>query len=320
MTRVIVTALCLALAACGTNRPNPLIVPSPFQIGQPFIGAERNEELIGSITETASVIVEPIEGLSGALNTALTQDVVAAAQASDIPLSADVPSQSADRLRGRFEAWIDRGQNLNGTVVWRLVTADGELIDIFEATAPMQPFTGEGEGFFEMENPAWRRAVAEATVIELAQVLDARPMTARRLQGLAEETVARGPPVLVPPIAGAPGDGEITLTRAVRALLEQQGVFVINPDAPPEGFSETSAYTLRGAVAMGEAGPEGSQPIAISWDLYSPSGGHLGNVAQQNQIEAGSLDGPWGEVAIYAAMGAVEGILTLLALIPSEGT
>jgi len=318
MSRFFLILLCAALSACGTNRPSPFIVPHPFQLSQPFQGAERNEELLASITETASVVLEPIEGLSPALNEALAVDILEAAQGNDIPLSSSSGTQNAEHLSGRFEPWVDRGNQLNGTIIWRLQNADGELLDTFEAGAVMQA-NAESE-LTPSDEAAWREVIAQQTSARLGAVLDARPLTARRRQGLDDDVARRGPPILVPSITGAPGDGDLSLTRSVRALLEQQGVNVIDPQLPPDGFDASAAYTLSGAVGMGTPNPEAGQPIAISWDLYGPDGGHLGNVAQQNQIEPGSLDGPWGEVAIYAAMGAVDGILTLLSLIPSEGS
>lgn len=318
MMRLIVLLSCLMLAACGVPRPSALVVPSPFQIDQPFEGAERNEELIGSILETASVVLEPIDGLSGEFNAALMDDVTEAAQDHDIPLSMDREARSADRLRGRFDAVVDRGHGLMGVVSWELETADGEAIDRFQVSAPMRTYSEWDANLFDLDNTTWRTMIAEETASELAAVLDSRPLTARRLAGLPGASNAMGPPVLLSAITGAPGDGNLSLTRAVRALLEQQDVNVINPDHPPEGFDASAAYTLSGTVQVGETDPVGGQPIAISWDLYSPDGAHLGNVAQSNMIEPGSLDGPWGEVAVYAGMGAVEGIMTLLALIPSQ--
>jgi len=320
MSRLLVLLMCTVLAACGTNRPNPLIVPSPFQVAQPFQGAERNDELLAAITETASVVVSPVEGLSETLNQSLIEDVTEAAQRRDIPLSTNTGTRSADRLTGRFEAWVDRMQRLNGTVIWRLENTNGELIDMFEAGAPMYPNAGSGGTLTPGGEQAWREAIADETAILLGDALDARPMAARLYQDETERETASGPPVMIPAISGAPGDGNLSLTRAVRSLLEQQGVAVIDPNLPPDGFVPERAYTLRGAVGMGAPMPEGAQPIAITWDLYSPTGAHLGNVAQQNMIQAGSLDGPWGEVAIYAAMGATEGILTLLSTIPDEGS
>ena len=320
MMRFIVLLSCLALAACGIPRPHALAVPSPFQIDQPFLGAERNDELIGSITETTSLVVEPISGVSEAFNAALMEDIARAAQDHDIPLSTNADARSADRLRGRFDAQLTRSQRLDGIIVWQLETVEGQLIDQFAVSAPMRTFANWEQSLFDLENTDWREAIAEATAIELAQVLDSRPLTARRLQGIPGASAAMGPPVVIPAITGAPGDGNLSLTRSVRALLDQQDVFVVDPGLLPDNFDAGAAYTLRGTVEMGEIEPNAGQPIAISWDLYAPDGSHLGNVAQQNVVQPGSLDGPWGEVAVYAATGAVDGIMTLLAVIPSEGS
>lgn len=319
MKHALILILALMLVGCGVNRPNPFIVPSPFQIDQPFEGADRDDELVSSIMETASVVLTPIDGLSGEFNAALMNDVADAAQIHDIPLSTDSEARTADRLRGRFDAVVDRGLGLVGVVSWELQTASGEVIDRFQVDYPMRTYSEWDANLFDVENSTWREAIAEETASELAQVLDSRPLTARRLSGLPGASSAMGPPVVVTAITGAPGDGDASLTRTVRALLEQQDVNAIDPALPPEGFDSAEAYVLNGQVALGEIDTlTGSQAIAISWDLYDPAGTHLGNVAQQNVIEAGSLDGPWGEVAVYAGMGAVEGIMTLLALIPSQ--
>jgi len=310
---------CLALAACGGGpRPHPLAIPSPFQLDAPFHRAEQNDELIGSVTEAASVVIEPIDGLSGPFNAALMRDVSDAAQAQDVPLSPDVETRSAERLRGRFSAWIARNDGLMGTVIWRLESEDGELIDSFETNAPMRTYSEWDDSVFDVENAGWRQAIAEETALLLRAAMDERPMIAQRVQAPSELAASQGPPILVPQITGAPGDGNLSLTRSVRALLEQQSINIVDPAYPPEGFEPQAAYTLRGGVAMGEA-YTGAQSIAISWDLYGPDGRHLGNVAQQTEVAPGALDGPWGEVAIYAAMGAVEGIMTLLTVIPENG-
>ncbi len=319
MNRLLIIFMCLAFAGCSSPRPHPLAVPSPFQIALPFLGDSQDSELLRSITETASVVLEPIEGISGEFGAALLSAVAEAAQENDIPLATGVEAISADRLRGRFEPRIVRGVGLDGVIVWRLFTSDGELIDGFETRAPMRAYADWDDNIFDLENVAWREAMASQTARALAQVLDARPATAARLAGLPGAGSTSGPPIMVPPVTGAPGDGELSLTRAVRALLAQTGVVVVDPALPPEDFDAGSAYTLQGLVQLGEVLPEGGQPIVLSWDLYSPQGNHLGNIAQQNLIEPGSLDGAWGEVAIFAAMGAVEGIFALLATLPPEG-
>ena len=42
-------------------------------------------------------------------------------------------------------------------------------------------------------------------------------------------------------------------------------------------------------------------------------GGEIGTVGQENEIPAGLLDGPWGDVAYMVAVSAQDGIMELVA-------
>jgi hypothetical protein len=109
---------------------------------------------------------------------------------------------------------------------------------------------------------------------------------------------------LVPPVAGAPGDGSKSLTAAIQRELQGKGVTVA--DRP-----SASAYRVEGAVTLGEA-RDGKQPIQIEWVVKDPQGKRLGTVSQKNDIPEGSLDGAWGKTADQAAGAAVQGIVKLL--------
>ncbi len=302
---IIITLLAITLSACGTSRPDFFAVPDPFQVPLPFSGDRANSDLVNSITETASIVVEPVEGLPEELNKTLSGEVAGVAQENDIPLSTITSARTADRLRGSYQTDPTSNGTI-GTINWRFETSSGFLINEFSASARLPRNDNETD-------LTWQRDIAAATAISLRQIIDARPAAAARLAGLpGTETILNGPPILVPAITGAPGDGSISLTRAVRLILTEEGNRAIDPDNPPADFSAEEAHTVQGQVALGEPLAEGGQMITISWDLYGPDGAHLGNIAQENLIEPGSLDGPWGEIAIYAGMGAVEGIMSLL--------
>ena len=114
----------------------------------------------------------------------------------------------------------------------------------------------------------------------------------------AEEVAA-----VVPLVAGAPGDGNSTLSAALQRELSRQGVALV--DKP--GIS----YRVEGKVVMGQTA-DGKQPIQIDWRVKDPQGKALGTVSQKNEIPPGSLDGAWGKVADAAAAAAAQGILKLL--------
>jgi hypothetical protein len=110
---------------------------------------------------------------------------------------------------------------------------------------------------------------------------------------------------VVSPVTGAPGDGEQSLTTAMRRHLTNAGVKLV------EG-SSASAYTVKGTVQLGSA-DGGQQPITIRWQVVDPAGKQIDKaVVQRNKIPAGSLDGPWGKVADLAASEAAKSIAKLI--------
>jgi hypothetical protein len=132
-------------------------------------------------------------------------------------------------------------------------------------------------------------AVAEGPPVTVAAVPTALP----RANG-----------VLVTPVSGAPGDGQRSLTTALKKRLYAGGIKLAN------GTTE-NVYMVRGSVVMSDASG-GKQSIRIDWLVLDPTGRRLGTVSQQNTIPRGSLNGPWGAVADAAAGAAAAGIIKLL--------
>ena len=109
---------------------------------------------------------------------------------------------------------------------------------------------------------------------------------------------------MMPAVNGAPGDGGTSLPVALQRELAKSGVAVSDRSAP-------GAYRIEGRVAIGQ-GKEGRQPIQIDWTVKDGQGNRLGTVSQKNEIEAGSLDGEWGQTADMAAAAAAQGIIKLM--------
>ena len=110
--------------------------------------------------------------------------------------------------------------------------------------------------------------------------------------------------VVVAPVAGAPGDGQRSLTTALKKRLYAGGVKLANGPA-------VNVYTVKGSVVLGDASG-GKQSIRIDWLVLDPTGKKLGTVSQQNTIPKGALNGPWGAIADAAAGAAASGIIKLL--------
>ena len=118
----------------------------------------------------------------------------------------------------------------------------------------------------------------------------------------ASQPVARG--IWVRPIAGAPGDGDVSLTRAMRyALIGAKVAVTSEPNA--------ARHHLQGQVVLGAAKNE-KQPVEIRWTVTFPDGGIVGHAVQRNVVPAGTFDGRWGESASIIAAAAIDGVKDVL--------
>lgn len=110
-------------------------------------------------------------------------------------------------------------------------------------------------------------------------------------------------------VAGAPGDGEQALERALSNRLLDQGFAI-------ETTPAADAYEIQGTVRLAPAASRGKENVRIDWTVFGPEGTRLGNVTQVKEIRAGSLDRHWGAAADAAATAAAHDILKLL---PQQG-
>ncbi len=141
-----------------------------------------------------------------------------------------------------------------------------------------------------------------AAAVETPAAVPAKPKPA----AAPAEVVA-----VVPAVTGAPGDGKTALAEAMKRALKQQGIKLASA-------AKAGAYKIQGQVEVGAAA-NGQQPITIRWVVVDPAGKQMEKtVVQNNKIVAGSLDGPWGEIADQAA-GAAASEVTKLLQKPANG-
>jgi hypothetical protein len=110
--------------------------------------------------------------------------------------------------------------------------------------------------------------------------------------------------VAVPAVAGAPGKGNAELAAAMRKVLKQSGWPVLSA-------KREDALTISGNVVLSK--PSGNmQKIKLVWSVSTPDGKSLGDVVQENEVSAGSLDAGFGENAGFVAEAAATGIFDLI--------
>jgi hypothetical protein len=101
-------------------------------------------------------------------------------------------------------------------------------------------------------------------------------------------------------VTGAPGDGDTALLRQMRIKLPDTGDLVVR-------YEQSADFVVRGVVKLTQlAGHQ--QQIEIHWLVYDTRGEEAGDVAQGHDIDQGSLDRYWGDVAVAVASEAAGGV------------
>lgn len=135
---------------------------------------------------------------------------------------------------------------------------------------------------------------------------DATPVTAAMTPASTQvASTANASVTFVSPVFGAPGDGQTSLTTAMKRHLGERGVKLTENKG-------SAAYTVAGSVQMGDP-EDGKQPITIRWVVKDQNGKPVTQaVVQRNKVDAGSLDGAWGQIADFAAAEAAKTVADLL--------
>ncbi len=273
----LIPLLALALAAC-----QPL--PHPFSDLRPPPSSPAM-----SPPDAVGIVVDPVAGAPAPTATALGEAMADALRKEDVPADTKVGNAKSYHLAGTAQANED-GQRTRVTIVWALRGPDGRAV-------------GQETTSDEVPSAIWRDGDKE-----LAKALSAKAALAlaARVEGdVPVEKQVHDPVVALRPVTGAPGDGGNALSRAIGAVLVRAGVVLKAKPADQEN------YWLSGKVEISPV-PDGKQNVKITWSLARPDGSAIGQVSQENQVPAGSLDGTWGDVAYDVAAAAAGGIVELI--------
>ena len=197
----------------------------------------------------------------------------------DVVSSRVVANQGSYLLVGEFSETPTDSIHL----LWRIVAADGVVIGLFDQVG----------------------ATDEANLAKLAQ--DAANRIAMLMKAAdpprAKSRTFTFPTVVLHPVDGAPGDGRISLTSAMRAALGRRSIRVLDD-------SHDGALVVLGSVKTSIRGD--GQLVEVHWSVINEVGRELGSVTQSNVVPVGMLDGSWGEIAHAVADGGAAGVIALL--------
>ena len=263
------------------------------------------------------IAVAPIIGTTPQVAQDLTEALVAAGKERGLTLLPE-GGKANYTLRGYLVA-TSEGKGSKITYIWDVNDAQGSRVARVSGEEVVAGRSGADP--WSSVDSAAIRSIAGKTASQLAAsmprgrggsassvaaVSDAAPAATAATASAPSPRVAspKAAGVIVAPVSGAPGDGQRSLTTALKKRLYAGGVKLANGPA-------VNVYMVKGSVKLADASG-GKQSIRIDWQVLDPSGKKLGTVSQQNMIPRGSLNGPWGAIADAAAGAAAAGIIKLL--------
>ena len=268
--------LLLALAGCGD-------LPRPFQ-GQPGANAVRLAQpppaRLAVVAITDPVLMPEAAGLT------FTDSLAAGLQALEVPA---------------FAGRVQQGD-------WKLTVHTEQRGDAVIPAFRVQDATGRERGategppipavFWTRADPVTLREAAAGGVPAIADLLS-------RIQGTEQRAdpnslFNRPARVWIPPVQGAPGDGNQSLSVQLRRELAKLGPMVVDR---PDNVDFNVQGTVRAVPTAG-----GMQRIEIQWLVVTPTGREVGRILQLNEIPAGTLNGFWGDVSVVVAKEASSGV------------
>lgn len=268
-------ALPLLLVACGD-------LPQPFA---------------GRLDPTAARLVQPpparlaVPAPTHALLTEAAADTLAGAVA-DALIDREVPAVAHEARPGDWQVVVSaelRGARVVPTYTVRdeRGRAQGTATGI---AMPPQAWSDGDPYMLKMEAAAIAPKIAEMLV----------GIDAARKRSDPHSLYNRPAQVAVLLVTGAPGDGNMALTRHMRAQLPKLGDVVQDS---PEGADFTVAGRVRTAPGAGN-----TTRVEIQWLINDAAGHDLGRVVQINEVPVGSITPFWGDVALVVAQEAAGGV------------
>lgn len=235
-------------------------LPRPFE-------RDNANPLLTANSGLLPVAVSPVAGAPG-----LAEGMAEALVAEDIAASIGSLGPPALTLRGR----IDKSGPAR-IVRWQVAAPTGQILGEVSQPLPAAPVA-------ERPRPG---AAATSAVAQLLRGDDS---------GAAD--VAARPRVAVRPVVAPKDFDGGTLTRAMAAALERQGL-AVDPDKP--------AFVVEGSLRIGPAG-NGQDMVEVDWTVRDSAGKELGVVSQGSPVPHQQLLGAVGPLARDIANAGAEGI------------
>jgi hypothetical protein len=291
---------CVTLvSACGSSHgqwiPPGLGIDQLMPLPQPFKAHVKTISPASGANAENDVTITSIAGLSPNDARQLAEAISRAAEPSDILV--------ATRLTDRQTSLLEAAATLTPAKGGRHIAINFNLRHPDGTLAHRFTIEGDDPGAQGELDPETIVALSRSTADSLASAMGVTPVAEAPPMG-------KMPSIYLSGVAGAPGDGNRSLTTAMTTVLSGDGLPLI-------GDRKRADFILSGRVDI-SPNPDGSETIRIVWHILSPKGAELGKIEQSNAIAKGSLRGVWGDTAYDIANAAEEGLLEALQRLTSQ--
>src|SRR6516162_7217397 len=228
-----VVGVVIQLVAC-----QPL--PHPFANDVPAPGSP-----ILTLRDSASVTIAPVDGTPRATAEKLGPAMASALQQREIAASDKAASIASYELVGKIKEMPPSGDKAALVAVWELRDPSGQSL-------------GERTERLEAAAHDWEQGTDDA-VARLAAASADRLATLLQDEDTPAETEVGGPTrLLISGVNGAPGDGAVSLPRAITEVLKRQDVAIVSdPEAKADLVLDADVV-----IAKPKAG---KQNVKIVW-------------------------------------------------------
>lgn len=276
------TLLCLTIltAACG-------MVPQPFR---PYDGSKSHNDFL-ILKESYGIAVLPVEGLPAPLDRQVAHEMALTLQSRGLAASASASNRASYFLSSSAELTALGPAATKYSIRWDLVDRAGQPVDAIASS-------------INVAKPATTYSLAPM-VAQTASLISEKILGPSREQRESDQFK-----ITVMEVSGAPGDGNKTLRSSLALELKSRS------------FAVSDQISTNGVIILGDVNvspvSDKEEEISLSWSMITPGGEEIATIGQQNRIPKGQLDGPWGEIAVYVAEAASDGIVDVLIKLQKE--